>query len=138
MYDDKSNQTGIKKYTYRYPFLYSNQKGAVQAINDSLADADFIMRFYGPCANPYIKVGNILYQVNTSLMAGEYLEINSTNNTIFGVSVYGEKRNLFNYRDMSRSDFFTKIPSGSNVVGWDGTFKAELIILDKRTEPRWI
>lgn len=91
MYDDKSNQTGIKKYTYRYPFLYSNQKGAVQAINDSLADADFIMRFYGPCANPYIKVGNILYQVNTSLMAGEYLEINSTDNTIFGVSVYGEK-----------------------------------------------
>ena len=120
--------------------MYKRQslKGAVQIINDSPADSDFIIRVYGPCSNPFIKIGEILYQVNTTLSAGEYMEINSEENTIYAFSDYGEKRNLFNFRDKSRGDFFTKIPSGLSIATWNGTFKAEIVIFDKRGEPRWI
>ena len=72
-------------------------------------------------------------------MAGEYLEINSTDNTIFLVFQFMVKKEISLIIEIClEATFFTKIPSGSNVVGWDGTFKAELIILDKRTEPRWL
>lgn len=138
MYSDSKNDTGIKQYSYCYPYVYSSLKGAVQIINDSLADSDFIIRVYGPCSNPFIKIGEILYQVNTTLSAGEYMEINSEENTIYAFSDYGEKRNLFNFRDKSRGDFFTKIPSGLSIATWNGTFKAEIVIFDKRGEPRWI
>ena len=52
---------------------------------------------------------------------------------------YGNTRNLFYYRDKeSRSDFFVKIPSGLTQASWSGNFNAELIVFDKRGEPRWI
>lgn len=135
----KSSKKDIKKYKYSYPYIYSTNKGTISIVNESLSDSDFILRFYGECSNPYIKVGNILYQVNTTLADGEYLEIDSSNNTITGFDKYGNKRNLFYYRDMqSRSDFFVKIPSGLSEASWSGSFNAELIVFDKRGEPRWI
>lgn len=138
MYSDSKENTSIKKYSYSYPYVYSSLKGAVQIVNDSLADSDFIIRIYGPCGNPFIKIGEMLYQVNTALSAGEYMEINSQENTILAFSNYGKKRNLFNFRDKSRSDFFTRIPAGFSVATWNGAFKAEIVIFDKRGEPRWI
>lgn len=138
MYSEEKTENEIKQYTYSYPFVYSNLRGNIQIINNAVSDSDFIIRMYGACSNPYVKIGDILYQVNTTLGNNEYLEINSQENTIYGYSNYGEKRNLFNYRDKSRSDFFEKIPTGSAIATWDGSFKAEIIVFDVRNEPRWV
>ena len=126
-----------KKYSYHYPFVYSNQKGTIQTTNEALIDCDFLLRIYGSCSNPFVKIGKTIYQVNSTLSNGEYLEIDTRSKTIFSYSVYGDKRNLFNFRDKTRSDFFAKIPSGTNVVSWPGTFKAELILYEQRGEPKW-
>lgn len=135
----RSTTKDVKKYPYTYSYIYSANKGIIDIVNESLSDNDFILRFYGECSNPYIKIGDILYQVNTTLAAGEYLEIDSYHNTITGYDKYGNTRNLFYYRDKeSRSDFFVKIPSGLTQASWSGNFNAELIVFDKRGEPRWI
>lgn len=137
MFNDERNENHTKKYTYSYPFIYSNQKGTIQVTNDSLIDSDFILRIYGACANPFVKIGNIVYQVNATLTNDEYLEIDTKERTIFSYSKYGEKRNLYPFRSKDRANFFTKISNGVNQVTWNGTFKAELIIFEKRGEPKW-
>lgn len=137
MFDIGKENAREKKYSYHYPFIYSNQKGTIQALNDSLVDCDFLLRIYGACTNPFVKIGKTIYQVHTTLANGEYLEIDSKNRSIFSYSAYGEKRNLFNFRDKTRSDFFVKISSGTNLVSWPGTFKAELILYEQRGEPKW-
>lgn len=135
----RSINKDYKKYPYGYSYIYSSSKNKITIVNDSLSSCDFILRVYGECSNPYVKIGDILYQVNTTLSAGEYLEIDSYHNTIIGYDNYGNARNLFYYRDKeSRSDFFVKIPSGLSEVSWNGSFNAELLVYDKRGEPRWI
>lgn len=138
MYSDKKSHSREKKYTYSYPYIYSNQKGVVQVNNDSFISCDFILRIYGPCSNPFVKIGQVIYQVNSTLTNDEYLEINTKERTIFAYSKYGEKRDLFHFRGKERSNFFEKFPSGTSTVAWNGMFKAELIIYETRGEPKWI
>lgn len=137
MFNEGKNKSNEKRYTYTYPFIYSNQKGITQIVNDSLIDSDFLLRIHGPCMNPFVKIGEYVYQINTTLNNNEYLEIDSNENEIFSYSKYGDKRNLFPYRSKSRANFFEKIRSGYNLVSWPGTFKAELIMYEKRGEPKW-
>ena len=138
MYDDQRETSKTKKFAYTYPFIYSNQKGTMFITNDSLIENDFILRIYGACSNPFVKIGNYVYQVNTTLSSDEYLEIDTKQKTIFSYSKYGEKSNLFPFRSKDRSDFFIKISNGTSQISWNGTFKAELLILEKRGEPKWI
>ena len=134
---DVEQETSIKKYRYAYPFVYANRKGNIQAVNESPTACDFLLRIYGACTNPFVKIGQNVYQVNVSLNNDEYLEIDTKSRTIFSISHYGNKKNLFHYRSHSRSDFFEKIPFGSNKVTWNGEFKAELILYQSRGEPKW-
>ena len=127
----------IKKYKYSYPFVYANKKGNLQVFNESADSCDFILRIYGPCSNPFVKIGSCVYQVKTSLSNDEYLEIDSRKRTVFSISQYGDKKNLFHYRSHARSNFFEKIPAGASQVTWNGDFKAELILYQRRGEPKW-
>lgn len=126
-----------KKYTYCYPFVYSNEKNTISISNDTLIPCDFLLRVYGSCVNPFVKIGENVYLVETTLSNDEYLEINSKDKTIFAYSKYGDKRNLFAYRSKMRSNFFEKIASGSQQVNYSGDYSSELIIFEKRGEPKW-
>lgn len=127
-----------KTYTYSYPYVYSKQRGAIRINNESFAESDILIRMFGPCTNPYIKIGDILYQVNTTLENGEYLEIDTQRGTIYRYSSFGEKSSLFHYRDKSRSDFFQKAQAGVLNVSWNATFRAEIVVYEKRSKPRWL
>lgn len=130
--------SNLKQYTYSYPYVYSKQRGAVRITNDSFIESDAVIRMFGPCTNPFIKIGDVLYQVNVTLENGEYLEIDTQKGTIYKYTSYGDKTTVFHYRDKSRSDFFAKIPSGTLNVTWSAQFRAEIIVLEKRSKPRWI
>lgn len=124
-------------YEHDYPYDYVNSLTNKILVNDSYSPSDFVLTIYGSCVNPTISIGTNVYKLNAGLTTGEYVEISSENRTIYKTMNNGTKVNLFNERDRE-NDIFTKVPDGTNVVAWDGTFGFDVTLLTKRSEPRWI
>lgn len=96
-----------------------------------------IMTIYGPCDAPKVTIGTSVYKVNTSLISGEYLEINTETRSIYKTMNNGTKVNLFDDRDRE-NNIFSKVPEGNSVVARSGAFRFDVTLLIKRSEPKWI
>lgn len=134
--DEKS--TGIKLYEYKYPYVYSNNRSSLSINNDVATSSDVIIRMFGPAVNPFVKIGDTIYQIMSSIDNSEYFEINTETKKITKVSSFGTATNAFMYRSKERADFFTKIPPGTVQVTWDGIDTGELIFIEKRSKPKWL
>ena len=128
-----SEATGhTKRYAYRYPYRYQAQRGVQNFYNDFSHDARFKLYVYGPALNPSVKIGDVNYQVFTTLAENDILEINTINKTI----MKNDKENLFNFRN-KEFNIFTPIPSGKNQLVWDGTFNFDIVLFEERSQPKW-
>lgn len=130
-----SDATGFE-YAYDYPVDYVCGFSSGALTNPGFAAANFRMTIYGPCLNPAVYVSGHEYTVTTTLVAGEYLVIDSITKTIFKTAVDGTKTNLFHYRGRD-SYIFEKIPGGANILTRDGDFNVDVVLLEERSEPRW-
>jgi len=135
--DDVAENTSGFDYSFEYPFDYLNDVANKAVINDDFAASNFRMVINGACVDPTIYIGDHLYQVYCTVNEGEYLTIDSTSKTIILTANDGTQTNVFNNRNKD-SYIFEKIQSGKNVVSWPGTFTFEIVILEERSEPRWI
>lgn len=135
--DTLNEEIGMKKYTYSYPFVYNSQKDLINILNDGIDNADVIIRMFGPALNPFVKIGDTVYQILSEIDSNEYFEINTIDRTIYKVSSYGQKTNAFMYRSKDRSEFFVKISPGTLQASWGSNYDAEVVVVAKRTEPRW-
>lgn len=120
--------------------LASLDNGSRNIANENFDEAEFRLIINGPATNPMITIGGSIHKVNTTLLSGEYLEIESKDETITKVTSSGSRVNEVNkraYKGDSANDVFKKIPAGTVNVSWSGEFKAELTILGERSEPRW-
>ena len=122
-------------YPFTYPFTYAGKKTS-RIVNESFVECDAIIRMYGVAENPLVKINDIVYQVNVSVANDEYLEIDTEKKTIFKFDRFGNKTNLFDYRD-KQQDTFSKIPSGTLTVSANGKFRVDIVVIEKRGEPRW-
>ena len=127
---------GNKKYTGRYAYRYANGLINTAIINGHYADCDFELTFCGPVVNPVVNIGNHPYLVNISLAKGENLIIDSAAETVTKITKYGERINAFNNRSFENS-VFERIHPGKQSVGWSGRFSFDLVIYEKRGEPKW-
>ena len=123
------------KYPFTYPFTYGRANSS-NIINDDFIESDAIVRMYGEVINPLIKIGDNVYQVNTTIASGEYAEINTIDKTIFKYSNYGESTNIFETRNKDYN-IFKPIPSGANTVSANEKFKVDIVLIEKRSEPKW-
>jgi hypothetical protein len=123
-------------YTFAYPFTYTNMNSA-NILNDNFVQSNAIIRIYGYCINPLVSINDNIYQVNTTLESGEYLEIDTENKSIFKYSSVGDKTNLFNDRNKSY-DVFKPLDNGTLIVGANDAFKVDIVLIEKRGEPKWI
>lgn len=135
------NETGAKtgklSYPYRYPYRYSMPQDVGFILNDHYASCDFKMIIYGPCTNPSILINGHLYEVTTTLYTGEYLVVDSRNNTAIRYLNDGRTENLFNWRNKDHS-LFEKIPSGHCSVLWNAdAFGFDIVLFQERSEPKW-
>lgn len=135
--DDVAENTSGFDYSFEYPFEYLNDVANKAISNTDFAASNFRMTINGACVDPAIHIGDHLYQVYCTVNEGEYLTIDSTSKTIILTANDGTQTNVFNSRNKD-SYIFEKIQSGKNVVSWPGTFTFEIIILEERSEPRWI
>lgn len=134
--DSEEISDGLKVYPYKYTYRYSNNSASSSAVNNAVMPSDFTLRVYGPIANPLVMIGDNVYQVNVSLDDNEYLDINSKDKTIMITKKDGQKVNAF-WSASRQGYIFEKIPPGSSVISWDGSFAFDLIMFDTRSEPLW-
>lgn len=127
---------GGTDYPYDYPYDYAVALKGRDIFCDTVRASDFRLLIYGAATDPAITIGGHTYKVNGSVGQGETLLIDSTNKTITLTNAYGSKTNWFGKRD--RTEYiFEPIPTGKNIVSWPGDFGFDLIVIEKRSEPKW-
>lgn len=124
------------RYPFTYPFTYKNANTS-RVLSEGIVENDAIIRVYGSAENPLVKINDNVYQVDVSLASDEYMEIDTEEKTIFKYNNVGNKTNLFDLRD-KRNEAFAKVPTGTLTVSANGSFKVDIVIIEKRGEPRWV
>ena len=124
-------------FPFDYPFDYFHDIVNKTVNNTGIAATNFRMVIYGQCKNPIVYIGNHGYQVNCEIGNDEYLTIDSFTKRITLMAADGTQSNQFSNRNRA-SYIFEKIPSGNNVVTWDGSFGFDVTLFEERSEPRWI
>ena len=132
----ESEIEGSLTYPFTYPFTYGGDNTST-IVNEDFTESDAIIRVYGACENPVVRLNDIVYRVNASLEEGEYLEIKTKDKTLYKFDNKGVQTNIFHLRDKENSPF-QKIPSGTLTVNANGKFKVDIVIIEARGEPKWV
>lgn len=136
-YMGKGPQGKNMDFNSNLPLDYTSNLVGKAVVNQGFVASNFRIVIYGAADMPSVKVGSHLYQVNAILQSNEYLTIDSVNKTIILTHVDGVQENVFSKRNRD-SYIFEKIPPGIRQVEMDGCKKADITILEERSEPRWI
>lgn len=124
-------------YPFDYAFDFRSSTNAETINNTGINASNFRLVIYGECSDPEIKIGDHLYKISGKIEANEYLTIDSTTKEIYVTTITGERVNRFDDR-YRKSYIFEKIPVGSAAIVWGGEYGIDLIVLDERSEPKWI
>lgn len=135
--DDSENDDRGLGYAFDYPYDYMSSYSTQNMVNPTFVDSNFIIKVYGTATNPEITINSHLYKVNTTLELNEYLAINSITKEIYKVSSVGEKINLFGSRDTANY-IFQKLSPGTNTITMATDYDIDIIIVEERSEPKWI
>lgn len=125
------------KYTLTYPYIYYDFINNAVLNNNAFIESNMIIRVYGACSSPIIRIGDNIYSVeDVTLEENEFYEIDTKEKTIYKFDSYGNATNIFNLRN-KKYDCFKPIPIGQNVVSVNDTIKLDIMIIEYRSEPRW-
>lgn len=136
---DASAATGAYlDYPYDYAYDYTARTAGTWEWNiDHFCDSAFTLQIFGYIDTPKITISGHVYQIDGEIKAGEYITIDSRDNTIKLNKGGGIVQNAFNLRN-KESDIFQAIPSGLLNITSAGTFTWSLTLYLERSEPRWI
>ena len=121
-------------FDHAYDYATNIYGGTIHC--DSVGKNEFRLLIHGEAVNPYIKIGDHEYQINGTVGAGETLLIDSALKTITLTTASGNTMNWFDKRSRD-SYIFEPIPPGDSDVLWNGLFRFDLTIIEKRSEPLW-
>lgn len=124
-------------YPMDYPMDYASNRTMLQLVNGDFTASDFRLIIHGVVENPAVVIGGHTYQVNATINEGDYVTIDSQRKTITLTRSDGSTENLFNSRNRN-SYIFEKIPVGESQLLLSGEFSIEIILLEERSEPKWI
>lgn len=124
-------------YGFDYPVDFKTDVQSTQLNNTGFMPSNFRLIVYGACSNPVVYIAGHQYKVNCTVASGEYLTVDSSAKKIYITSKTGAVTNVFNSRNRD-SYIFEKIPAGSSDVSWGGNFSFDIVLLEERSEPKWI
>ena len=133
---EKKNALSGSGYDYAYDYMHDAQSQKIIA-NAGSIPCDFIITIQGYADSPIITIGDNTYAVNVEVPYGANLVIDSTQKTVIITLADGTKINAFGARDPDYY-LFERIESGKNAVTWDGSYLWELLMIEERSEPRWL
>lgn len=123
-------------YDFEYDLL-AEPYGMDKIEGGTSSDSHFKMIIYGPAVFPEVFIGGHKYRVNTVVAEGEYLTIDSREQTVVRCMIDGTKINEFDNREHEGHSVFKKIPAGNVEVEWNGSFGWDIMLFEERSEPRW-
>ena len=123
-------------YTFDHAYDYATKIYGGTIHCDSVGKNEFRLLIQGEAVNPYIIIGDNEYQINGTVGEGETLLIDSMAKTITLTTASGSTVNWFDKRSRD-SYIFEPIPPGDSDVLWNGLFRFDLTIIEKRSEPLW-
>lgn len=130
-------EDGFLDYKYDYQYDYTSQKiGTSDWYIDHYQPSEFKMTIFGPCVNPRVLINGYPYEVFDTLESGEYIVIDSRENSVVKHLSNGTVQNVYDLRAKDQS-IFEPIPSGYLNISWSGTFGFEITLYIERGEPRW-
>lgn len=135
--DGATATTGGIDHPYDYPYDYYSNLLNQPVQNTGFVATNFRLVVYGPCSDPAISIAGHTYKVNCTVGVNEHLTIDSTTKKIYITGNAGEVTNVFHLRDRE-SYIFEKIPVGSHTVAWNGAFGFDVVLMEERSEPKWI
>lgn len=104
-------------------------------LNDNYVPSDAIIKIYGPTQAPSLMIGDNQYGAeNITLDDGEFLEINTKDETIQHYLDSEGWVNVFNHR---LDDTFEKIEVGTSEITWQGNLRVDIQLLNSRSDPKW-
>lgn len=124
-------------YPYDYKFDYFVSVSNTTLFNSGFVGTNFKLIIYGACSNPSVSINDHVYQVDCEVGTSEYLTIDSTTKKVFLTKNDGTVVNMFNNRNKT-SYIFEKIAPGASAVSWGGDFVFDVILMEERSEPKWI
>lgn len=134
---EKQSSEGLD-YLYDFPFDFSQSSANNLLKTDAFVPFDFTIIFSGPCTTPQVQIGDNIYRVYTTLLADEYLTIDSLNKKIYKTKNNGQKENEFNLRDRNNYIFEKIQPTnGLNYVDVPDGQVTSITAHLERSEPKW-
>lgn len=136
-----------KAYDLSYPYEYDYKadfESYLTLTNDNILGSSYIAVIYGPCTNPDIILANdgdeddVEIAINTDVPAGGRLVVDMTDKTVTKYMPDGSIINAFGQRDLDAGYLWTKVPYGLSHVIWDGSFDFDLLLIEERSEPKWL
>lgn len=124
-------------YSYGYPYGFNSPISSQNLVNASFVPSNAIITIYGYVINPKVIIGGNVYQVLTTVNAGEQLVINTKEKSAIVISSKGEKRSVYALRNLE-SYLFEKVKTGTSKVICDPDFNFNVTLLEERSEPAWI
>lgn len=136
---DETAVSGKRNFDFNYDFNYDYkcifQLDAFE--NHTFVDSNFMIIFHGKCLNPSVNIAGHNYKVNMSVDEDCSLTIDSVKKKIYITDKEGKTINCFNNRNRL-SYIFQKIPPGKCIVAHDGSMDFDVVIVEERSEPKWI
>ena len=112
-------------------------RGTSTVVNTHYIPSSFVLTFFGPATNPSVTIGGNVYRVNTTVLTGEHLRIDSSKKTVVKHTAGGSEVNEYNNR-YKASSIFKPIQPGVNLLAWTGDFSFNLMLHQERGELKWI
>ena len=126
-----------KVYGYTYSYPYGINSGSYFV--DSPIGADFRVTVQGPISYFKMEVAGNNYQINHSLLTGEYLVIDSRDTLPIDKKCYiyrqnHERENVFDFRDPT-SSIFKRLPGGDTVITCNQPYSMYITLFEERSAP---
>lgn len=104
--------------------------------NPHYTECDFLLKAYGPFDELFFYINDNQYRIVTSCEEGEYLLLDTRDETIVKVDSSGNKTNAY-ASQVFTLDNFKKIPAGSNSIRYKRNYAIEITLFQERSEPKW-
>ena len=141
----------IKEETYYIPAITADiPSKSIYVKNKHFAPFHYILKAYGPFEALEFSIDRNPVKVNAACAEGEYLILNTKNETITKTDMVGNQTNIYSLQDFSLDTFrkisgsilaisnhSTKTETNKVIIQYDRTYDAELIFLLERSEPKW-
>lgn len=139
-YFPRGTSSGGIDHPYDYPNDLGHDSGRAVLENESVVGAPARIKFWGPCVNPYVVVGDNRYEADAEVRTGHTLVLDGTG-AVKSATLYDEQGNGTNVflcavREEG-AQAFAPLALGSSEVTWAGTFAFEVVWRERRAVPPW-